>query len=129
MEAQTMIRRAFGEESMSHTLKVQTHRPKERARQAKSKVKRLLIVFFDIKGIVHKEFVLAAQTVSSAYYCDILGRLCENVLRLFPELWRQKNWLLHHDNAPSHISFFTRELWIKNIMIVFHHPPYSCLFS
>jgi hypothetical protein len=27
---------------------------------------------FDIKGIVHKEFALAGQTVSSAYYCDYL---------------------------------------------------------
>jgi hypothetical protein len=25
-----------------------------------------------VKGIVHKEFVLAGQTVKSAYYCDIL---------------------------------------------------------
>jgi hypothetical protein len=31
-----------------------------------------LIIFFDIKGIVHKEFILAGQTVNSTYYCDIL---------------------------------------------------------
>jgi hypothetical protein len=30
------------------------------------KVKCMLIIFFDIKGIVHKEFVLAGQTVSSS---------------------------------------------------------------
>jgi hypothetical protein len=45
-------------------------RPKK-ARQVKSKVKSMLITFFDIKGIVHKEFVLAGQTVNSAYYCDL----------------------------------------------------------
>jgi hypothetical protein len=28
--------------------------------------------FFDIKGIVYKEFILAGQTVNSAYYCDVL---------------------------------------------------------
>jgi outer membrane lipoprotein-sorting protein len=32
----------------------------------KSKVKSMLIIFFDIKGIVHIGFVLAGQTVSSA---------------------------------------------------------------
>jgi hypothetical protein len=37
-------------------------------------------------------------------------RLRENVRRLRSELWRQKNWLLHHDNAPRHTSIFTREL-------------------
>jgi hypothetical protein len=31
-----------------------------------------LIIFFDIKGTVHIEFVLEGQTVISAYYCDVL---------------------------------------------------------
>jgi hypothetical protein len=30
-------------------------------RQAKSKVKSMLIIYFDFKGIVHKEFILAGQ--------------------------------------------------------------------
>jgi hypothetical protein len=34
----------------------------EKARQVMSKVKSMLIIFFDIKGIVHEEFVLAGQT-------------------------------------------------------------------
>jgi hypothetical protein len=42
---------------------------------------------FDIKGIVHKEFVLAGQTVNSAYYCNVLWRMRENVQRLQTELW------------------------------------------
>jgi len=64
----------------------------------------MIIVFFDTKGIVHKEFVPPNQTVNSAYYCDVLRRLPENVRRRRPELWRQGNWLLHHDNAPCHTS-------------------------
>jgi hypothetical protein len=85
----------------------------------------MLIIFFDIKGIVHKEFVLAGQTVNSTYYCDILRRLHENVRRLCPKLWLQKNWLLHHDNASSHTSFFTREFLTKNNITVVPQPPYS----
>jgi hypothetical protein len=42
--------------------------------------------------------------------------MCENVPRLYPEHWRQKNWLLHHDNAQSHTSFITRELLSKSKM-------------
>jgi hypothetical protein len=46
-------------------------RPK-RARHAQSKVKSMLNISFDIEGIVHEEFVLAGQTINSAYYCDVL---------------------------------------------------------
>jgi hypothetical protein len=37
--------------------------------------------------------VMASQTVNTTYHCDILHWLNENVLRLRPELWRQRNWL------------------------------------
>jgi hypothetical protein len=81
----------------------------------------MLIIFFYIKGIVHKEFVLAGQTVNSAYYCDLF------TARLRPEIWRQKNWLLHHDNAPSHISFLTRKFLTKNnITVVPIHLTFFC---
>jgi hypothetical protein len=53
-------------------------RPKK-ARQEKSKVKSMLVIFFDIKGTVHKEFIPAGQTVNSTYYCYILWQLHENV--------------------------------------------------
>jgi hypothetical protein len=77
----------------------------KKARQLKSKVKSMFIIFFHIESIVHKEFVLAGQTVISAYCCDVLRRLRQNVRKLCPEIWVQKNWLLLHDNAPSHIHF------------------------
>jgi hypothetical protein len=48
----------------------------------------------------------------------------EKCVKICPELSRQKNWLLHHDSAPSHISFFTREFFSKNNMTVDHRPPY-----
>jgi hypothetical protein len=63
--------------------------------------------------LVHKEFVLAGQRDNSAYYCDVLQSLSENVQRLRPELWRQKNWLLHHDTTPPHTLFFTKEFLPK----------------
>jgi hypothetical protein len=82
----------------------------------------MLIIFFNIKGIVHKEFILADQTVKLVYYCDVLWRLRGNVRKLRPELWRQNNWLLQHDNAPPD----TWNLWSEIIWLPF--PTHStCL--
>jgi histone-lysine N-methyltransferase SETMAR len=76
-----------------------------KTRHVMSKVKSMLIIFFDIRGTVRKKFVLAGETVNFAYYCDVSCRLRENVPRLRPEVWRQKNWLLHHNRR-----FHTLEL-------------------
>jgi len=46
-------------------------RPKK-ARMSKSWVKTMIIVFFDSRGIVHKEFVPSGQTVNHAFYKDVL---------------------------------------------------------
>jgi hypothetical protein len=51
--------------------------------------------------------------------------MCEDFASKFGD---KKNWLLHHDNAPSHTSFFTREFLTRNNMTVFLQPPYFCLF-
>jgi hypothetical protein len=64
-ETLAMIIQAFREESMSHTQKVQIHQDQKEVRQVKSEVKSMPIIFFDIKGIVKKEFVQAGQTVNS----------------------------------------------------------------
>jgi hypothetical protein len=51
----------------------------------------------------------------------------ENVQRLCPELWWHRNVLLHHGNAPSHISFWTRNCFTKNnIIVVPTHPTFLC---
>jgi hypothetical protein len=55
-------------------------RPKK-ARQVRSKVMSIFIIFFDMKGIVRKEFVLEGQTVNSAYYVTFYGdcvKMCQD---------------------------------------------------
>jgi len=99
-------------------------RPKK-ARQSRTALKSMLIVFFDIRGIVHHEFVPQGQTVNAQFYCSVLRRLRENIRRKRPELWRAGNWLLHDDNAPSHRALATREFLAHNNVTTFPHPPYS----
>jgi hypothetical protein len=71
------------------------------------------------QGDCHKEFVLEAQTISSAQYCDVLRRLHENVQRFRPELSRQNNWLLHHEEALVYAWVF---FYQNNMTVVYLQP-------
>jgi len=48
-------------------------------RQSKSRVKTMLLTFFNIRGIVHYEFVPTGQTVNQVYYLEVPKRLREKV--------------------------------------------------
>jgi len=85
----------------------------------------MLIVFFDIRGMVHHEFVPKGQIVNAEFYCNVLRRLREDIRRKWPELRCAGNWLLHDDNAPPHRALVTREFLAHNSIITLPHPPYS----
>ena len=108
----------------SHWKSPGSPRPKK-ARQSCSATKSMLIVFYDIRGIVHHEFAPEGQTVNTKFYCNILRCLREDIWRKWPELWRVGNWLLHSDNTPSHRALVTCEFITRNIIITLPHPPYQ----
>ena len=99
-------------------------RPKKSLLQ-KSKVKTLLIAFFDNKGIIHTEFVPAGQTINAAFYQAVLNRLLERIRRVRPELHKTGKWLLLHDNAPAHTAIRVRQFLAQKKVTVLDHPPYS----
>jgi histone-lysine N-methyltransferase SETMAR len=90
---------------------------------SRSSTKIMLIVFFDIRGIVHREFVPQGQTVNTKFYCDVLRRLRENIRRKRPKLWHARNWILRDDNAHCRRAVLVRE-FLAN-MLTLPHPPYS----
>ena len=93
----------------------------KKARQVRSNVTSMLIVFLDIQGIVHKELVPPGQTVNGKFYCEVLKRLREGIRRKRPDKWKKNNWFLHHDKAPAHTSLVVRQfLTSKNITVI---PP------
>jgi hypothetical protein len=52
----------------------------KKPRPVKSKVKSMLFIFFDIKGTVHKEFVLAGQSLphtTVTFYGDCM-KMCKD---------------------------------------------------
>ena len=73
-----------------------------KARKSKSKVKAVLIVFFDIQGIVHFKFLPQGQAVNQIVYKEILWHLIRSVCDKSQSLWEAHAWVLHHDNGPAH---------------------------
>ena len=102
---------------------VESPRPKK-ARMSKSKIKVMLITFFDQKGIVHHEFAPEGETVNQHFYQQVLIRLHNRVRCRRRELWSDKSWLLHHDNAPAHKAISVRQFLVKKQITALDHPPY-----
>ena len=69
---------------------------------SRSKIKVMLVMSFDWKGIVHHEFVPRGQMVDKQLYQEVLARLRDAVRRKRPEMWENQTWVLHHENAPAH---------------------------
>ena len=58
-------------------------RPKK-ARQSRSHVKSILIIFFDCEGVMHYEFAPRGQTINNV---EVLKRLRDAVRRKRPRFW------------------------------------------
>ncbi|UYV83122.1 hypothetical protein LAZ67_22002308 [Cordylochernes scorpioides] len=102
------------------------HEPRpKKARQVRWNVKVLLTVFFDCRGVVHHEFLPQGRTVNKEYYLQVMRNLRGAIRQKRPDLWKNKNWLLHHDNAPAHTSLLVRDVLAKNNTLMMPQPPYS----
>ena len=84
---------------------------------SKSKVKVMLVAFFDIQVIVHFEFFPQGQTVNQHVYKEILQRLMRSVRDKRKSQWVTNSWFLNHDNAPPH----TAQRNVPTLEV----PPYS----
>jgi len=98
---------------------------KKKARISKSKLKVMMIVFFDIRGVIYIDWVPEGQTVNQVYYKNVLTILRESVRRRRPDMWKNSSWILHHDNAPAHNALSLKRYLAKNNIPVMEHPPYS----
>ena len=95
----------------------------KKLRQSRLKIKVMLIVFFDYRGVVHHEFVPECQTVNQEYYLPVLRRLRKEIRRKRPDLWVDNSWIFHRDNAPSHSSLIPTEFLAKHATKVIDQPP------
>ncbi len=112
-----------------------TNKGGERPRKAlhsHSTKKTMVVLFFDTAGVVHLEFMPRGETVDTDTWIAILGRLKESIRRKRPIMWRggfngnkDRDFLLHMDNAPSHVSIRSLAFYGENGFELLSHPAYS----
>ena len=83
----------------------------KKACQVRSNVKILPTVFFDCNGMVYHKFLPQGLTVNKEYYLVVICRLREAIRHKRTELCKNQSWILHHDNAPTHISMIVSEIF------------------
>jgi hypothetical protein len=90
----------------------------------KSQIKTMIITFFDVRSIVHLEFILQGEAVSQADYIEILTILHVAVLRRRPELWRN-NWFLLQEDVSAHQALCVSHVTAARSTAGLEHTPYS----
>jgi hypothetical protein len=85
----------------------------------------MLTAFFDVKGVIHHEFVPEKQTVNSKFYKVMINRLIARVRHVRPEFQGSGSWYLLHNNAPAHSLGTVSEFLAKQGVPVLSHPLYS----
>jgi len=74
---------------------------------------------------VFRKNVPRGETVNKELYLNVMKCLRAAVRRKRPEAWTNNTWMLHHDNAPAHVSLLIREFLTKHETTVVPQPPYS----
>ncbi len=93
-------------------------------RRSRSKIKSMLILFFDRRGIIHHKFsrrTPEARGINGERYLAILKCLRARIARVRPEMFEEDSWILHQDNAPSHNCTLVSEWLARNRTIVMRH--------
>ncbi len=87
--------------------------------------KTMLTLFFDCKGVVMMEFLSPGDKIDSPTYIKTIAKLKECIRRKRLELWADRQFILHHDNASPHTSFDTLKKFKEWKIDILEHPPYS----
>ena len=97
----------------------------KKLRFQKSRVKTMLIVFFDTEGVIHWEFDPEGQKVNSEFYVGVLNRLLKRIGWVKTAKFQSSEWFLLHDNMPSLNAAIVKKFLANRTVAVLHHPLYS----
>jgi len=102
------------------------HHQKAKKVLQKSKVKTMLVCFYDSKGIIHYEFVPEGRTVTGSFYLNVLERLMEEDSPCLARVLSTRQLVSSSRQCTgSPGSCCIRMFLARKQVCVLHHPPYS----
>jgi len=97
-----------------------SHRPKK-LKFPMSRIKTMLIFFFDSQVVLHKEFVREEKTVNAKLFKRVMDRLLKTIQRVLLAVFCTRFFLLH-DNAPAHETASDFQFFTQKITTLYHPP-------
>jgi len=99
-----------------------------------------MLVIYDWRGVMHKEFVPEGQIVNCEFYREAMDQNLKRLWCVRLDKALSGNWFLLHNNAPSHKSsssfsqrkaslFFTTPLVTRFSTYGLLSTPYHCRHS
>ena len=102
----------------------QTPRP-TRLKFQRSRIKTVLIIFFDSQGIVHKEFVPDGKIVNAEFYKGVMDCLLKRIHGVRPAAFCSRYFFLLRDNALAHKAASVCQFLTQKNVKTPYHPLYS----
>jgi hypothetical protein len=90
--------------------------------EGQENVKAMMIVFFNIRGVVMIDWVSEGQLVNRKYYLEVLTNLRECARKKRSDLWMKKSWIIHQDNAQAHNALAMKQFLGDKCIPVLQHP-------
>ena len=95
------------------------------AKRTLTNKKIMLCIWWDCRGIIHKEYLEKGKTIDSKVYSEMLVRVDAAIKAKRRTEFRRKKVMFHQDNAKPHVSAFTGWTLYTLEWDLLPHPPYS----
>ncbi len=97
----------------------------QKPRLERAMLKVMLTIFWDLQGMVMREFIEDSRGITAQVHLQLLRRLREKVRCQHPQVWINDTWRIQQDNAPAHRARVVQE-WMRNMSTgQVPHPGYS----
>lgn len=96
----------------------------KKAKAVLSANKVMATVFWDVRGIIHIDYLQKGKTINGQYYADLLERFDDDLRKKRPHL-KKKKVLFHQDNARVHTCAVAMAKFKELRYELLPHPPYS----